>query len=274
MFLYTSQFTYQDGVPFPNTKSINSTGGATMDGTEFKKQYTDDIWGFFQALMKLAKLTPNDTAEEQGTTSAVLDSQLCLAIQRMAGHPGEIVPWMGMNKDPSSVDIRLLQCNGQTVDRTLVVDGEEVYGPLDAACWVGAGAPNATAEAFYRTSDAGGTTRSDSGNYLVLPDLRGQAIRGYDPGGTVDPDGGTREWGEIQGFAMEEHTHRGISQATGNGLASAGVQSGASFTMFYDDALTAPSASKVQTTDAESPAITSADETRMTNIAAVWCVRY
>ena len=51
------------------------------------------------------------------------------------------------------------------------------YPELCAAVYCG-DANNPTADCFYKTSDAGGTTRSTSGTYMVMADARGLAIVG------------------------------------------------------------------------------------------------
>jgi len=58
--------------------------------------------------------------------------------------------------------------------QTILIAG---YPLLVAACYVG-DALNATAPAFYKTSDAGGTTRSTSGAYFVLPNAQAVSLKG------------------------------------------------------------------------------------------------
>jgi hypothetical protein len=65
---------------------------------------------------------------------------------------------------------RLLQLTGQVITiATYPVLCDAVYCGDDI---------NATADCFYKTSDADGTTRSTSGTYMVLADARGLAIVG------------------------------------------------------------------------------------------------
>ena len=40
---FLSSFVNTDGVAFPNTKAVNSSGGGATDGTEFVKIMVDDI---------------------------------------------------------------------------------------------------------------------------------------------------------------------------------------------------------------------------------------
>lgn len=79
MYNFFTAFTYTDGSAFPNTAAVNATGSGTGDGTEFKKQFVDDLWGFMQALLSNTGQTPSNVAETSAT------SQLMRAIQLFAG---------------------------------------------------------------------------------------------------------------------------------------------------------------------------------------------
>ena len=59
------------------------------------------------------------------------------------------------------------------------------YSALATTIYCGDG-NNPTAAFGYKTSDAGGLTRDTAGTYLVLPDLRGEFIRGFDDARGVD----------------------------------------------------------------------------------------
>jgi hypothetical protein len=74
------------------------------------------------------------------------------------------------NGDPAVNGDRVLLRHGQVI---IIAN----YQDLVTACYVG-DANNATAPCFYKTSDAGGTTRSTSGTYFVLPDTRGLSLKG------------------------------------------------------------------------------------------------
>jgi hypothetical protein len=144
--------------------------------------------------MNLAGLTPDATAEANGS------SQRTEAIRRVGGYPGVVIAWMGNTDDPSTTyGVRLLELKGQGILRAN-------YSELDAKCYVG-DSNNPTASAFYRATDAAGTTRSTTGDYLILPDLRGQFVRGLDTTGTIDPDGASRDIGNIQDYAIRTHFH-------------------------------------------------------------------
>jgi len=72
------------------------------------------------------------------------------------------------------------KANGAAVNRT-------TYQALDTAIYVG-DALNATAEWGYRCTDPANpsTTRSTTGGYIVLPDLRAEFLRGWDDSRGVD----------------------------------------------------------------------------------------
>jgi len=96
-------------------------------------------------------------------------------------------------------------------DRVLLLQGQVIliatYPLLAAAVYCG-DANNATAPAFYKTSDAGGTTRSTAGTYLVLPDTRGLSLKGVG-NATVNTRTkiGPAALGEVQEDQMQGHWH-------------------------------------------------------------------
>ncbi len=192
MIDYLASFTNTDGAAFPNTLGINATGAGAGDGTEFVKLFVDDLWGGRQALMDAAGLTPDSVTE------AVDTSQLLEAIRLISGAPGNGVIWWATS-DPAVLGERVLLLTGQTI---LMAS----YPELALAVYVGDG-NNATASAFYKTSDTPGTIRDTGGSYMVLPDLRGYALRGLDVAAAVDPDGASRDIGSIQLSAMWGHRH-------------------------------------------------------------------
>ncbi|MCW1412214.1 tail fiber protein [Rhizobium sp. 1AS11] len=99
-----------------------------------------------------------------------------------------------------------LKANGAAVSRAS-------YPELDAAIYVGDSA-NATALDGYRcTNPANPTgTRSVSGSYIVLPDLRGEFLRGWDDGRGIDP---ARALGSAQSGQNLAHDHNGATGAAG-----------------------------------------------------------
>lgn len=91
----------------------------------------------------------------------------------------------------------------------------------------------------------------------VVPDMRGQFMRGLDTTGTVDPDGATRSLGDSQAGEVESHTHTydDVGSANSTGAAVAGYSAG-------------PYQFKLQVGDVSGA--TGGDETRPTNV----CVNY
>jgi hypothetical protein len=104
-------------------------------------------------------------------------------------------------------------------DRVLLLQGQVIlissYPLLVAACYVGDG-NNATAATFYKTSDAGGTTRDTAGNYFVLPDTRGLSLKNI---GDATISGRTKtgptELGEVQEDQLQNFQIGADSDATG-----------------------------------------------------------
>lgn len=202
MIAYEDEFINFTGA-FPNTVAINVTAPGAGDGTEFVAAMVNDIWGRAQALMSYAGLTPDGVQEAPGT------AQILSAIGKGFGVGPGIGVTYWKNGTPAA--------NG---DRVLLLQGQVIaiasYPLLVAACYVG-DANNGTAPAFYKTSDAGGTTRSTSGTYFVLPDTQAMTLKGA---GTTTlntrtktgPAFGVREEDQMQG-----HGHLIYPFATGSG---------------------------------------------------------
>ncbi len=256
---------------YPDTKAVASSTPTTPDGTPYLKALLDEQWGYIQALLNHAGITPDGVVE-----SAAVGSQVMESIQKIAGYPGEIVGWMGSNfaaADPSVLGIRLLPLVGQTV---LIAN----YVDLDAMVYVG-NVLNPTALTFFRTSDIGGTTRNIVGPYLVLPDLRGYFLRGYDSTGLVDPDGAAHTVGSVQADMLADHEHYcEPAGSTTNQIKlepfylKTGVQSGY---VLRDTAINVIATSPLIRVEADgifnsqSPV---GAEIRPKNITARWCIRY
>lgn len=252
---------------FPNVVGLNVTAPGAGDGTPFLKSMIDDLWGARQAIMDHANLTP-DAVTESASASQFLEG-----IQKVAGHPGEVIAWDGEAADPSADDIRLLPLNGQGVLRAS-------YPDLDTACYVG-NTLNPTASAYYRATDAAGTSRSTSGAYLILPDRRGYVLRGLDTAAAVDPDGAARDIGDVQDWKIKQHDHTCWTQTeylntttityTSGAVAFNGIAyiSGA-------ENLTDVLAQTIPTSGGSKPiaAANQGTENRMTNSATRWCIRY
>lgn len=205
MIDYKTSFANTNNVDFPDTESVNASGGAATDGTEFVKLMIDDIWGRFQAIMDYAGLTPNSVTEAPGA------SQHIEAIQKgFAVGPGIGVTYW-KNGDPATNGDRVLLLNGQGVLRTS-------YPELDAAVYVGDGnnaAVSAGGGMFYHADDAAGTIPNPAGIYLILPDSRGRVLRDSDPAASVDPDGASRFLGGAQLDSIQGHWHQSYYQPNG-----------------------------------------------------------
>lgn len=111
-----------------------------------------------------------------------------------------------------------LLANGSVVSRT-------VYADLDAALYVG-DALNGTALFGYRCTDSDNAdaTRSITGSFIVLPDLRGEFIRVYDGGRGIDTG---RAWTSFQDEQVGDHRHsiRRDNIFTGTGSLNAARES-------------------------------------------------
>jgi len=190
---YLATFTHTDGAAFPNTATVDATTPGSTDGTEVVKLMIDDFWGFNQALMNYANLTPDGVQE-----SAAASQRLDAIGKGFSVGPGLGVIWW-LNDDPATTGHRVLLLNGQGVLRAS-------YPLLDAAVYVG-DTDNPTAAKFYHADDAAGTIRNTAGVYLILPDLRGYTLRGLDTAAAVDPDGASRTVGSVQLDASQNHDH-------------------------------------------------------------------
>ncbi len=201
MIDYASTFINTSGA-FPDILAINETAPGAADGTEFVAALVNDIWGRAQALMDYAGLSPD------GVTEAPDTAQILEALCKGFG----IGPGMGViywkNGAPAT--------NG---DRVLLLQGQVIaiasYPLLAAACYVG-DALNPTAPAFYKTSDAGGNTRSTTGAYMVLPDTRGLSLKGVG-NATVNTrtKTGPAALGEVQEDQGQGHRHNPLSGSDG-----------------------------------------------------------
>lgn len=109
------------------------------------------------------------------------------------GKPGDFV-FTGKSTPPTGT----IKANGAAVARS-------VYANLDAAIYVG-DANNPTADYGYRCTDPLNptTTRSVSGAYIVVPDMRGEVLIGWDDGRGVDSGRKLLSWKASQNKA---HTH-------------------------------------------------------------------
>ncbi len=197
---------------YPQGSAQNITISGDGTGTPWEKVHVNDLWGFHQQLIAESGITPTGNPDEVG------DSQLYDAMRLTAGYPGLIQP-MALNIDPATLGLRILLLRGDVV--TIAN-----YPDLVAATYVGDG-DNAAADGFYKTSDAGGTARSTSGAYFVLPDFSGRFLRAIDVAGALDPDA-DRVMANNQEATVVAHRHSVIYYwvTTFTGIYTGLVQSG------------------------------------------------
>lgn len=202
-----------DGVGFPNTKAVNASSGTGTDGTAWTKQTINDIWGAMQAVLDKADVSPDSFIEEAGA-SQFLDS-----MQRVSGHPGEVVYWAGgayssgiaktILENPGGEAVNLIELAGQNI---LVSQ----YQDLVNATWVGGLVNNDTdVYGFYKVDkasynpDGSDGSRDPNGSYFHLPDCRGLFVRASDDSWTVDSDrrADLTDYVQYQGEGYSDHTH-------------------------------------------------------------------
>lgn len=176
--------------PYGSAQNVAVSGDGT--GTPWHEDLLNDIWGFLQTLLDKAGITPS------GNPDTVQASDYFNGMRATMGYPGLIVPFV-LNDTPANLGLRILLLQGQGV---LAAS----YPDLVAATYCG-DSNNPTASAFYRADDAAGTARNTSGAYFILPDFRGQFVRGLDTAAAVDPDGASRDLGHQQDWGSPDHTH-------------------------------------------------------------------
>lgn len=252
---------YQD--TFPNAKAINSTGAATQDGTEYiAEQINNGMFGWMQAALNYAGLTPDGVIEADGTSQIIEAFQLGAALL-----PGLVMEW-NLNLDPAAVGFRGLLLSGQGILRANYVE-------LDTNNYVGDANNAAVAAAgggYYHADNADGSSPNTAGIYLILPESRGYAPRGLDTAATVDPDGASRYLGDNQVDAFQGHIMGDVLAAygetvgTGANVATSSTNLGTK--SFNGGDATTPATDGVNGT----PRITS--ETRMSNRSTKYVVIY
>jgi len=189
---YLSSSANVNGV-WPFIAPKNSSGPSLTDGTPILADFSAPDWALTQALMDRVSMTASGTVElytavGSGSSSGVGQTisdpaqQRIAALARNFGHPGELV----FDMITTAPTRRVIALQGQTVDGFL-------YPDLWYSTWCGS-ANNATANAFFTTSDAGGVTRAvtgltvngvTGGRYLVLPDARGLSPAGNGTNGNA-----------------------------------------------------------------------------------------
>jgi hypothetical protein len=247
--------------PYGSARNIAVPGDGT--GTPWEEGNTNDIYGFQQALLSSAGITPS------GSPDTALVSQYHIAMRATAGFPGLIVP-MALNVDPATAGIRVLLLDGSGILRAN-------YSELDANVYIGdANNSDLNADAFFHADDAAGTIRNTAGAYLILADARGEFLRGI---GGQDPDT-SRYPGSEQGDSFGRHFHQmennagtksyhevefsGLSKGTGRTLLST-FETGDTEPIGYAQ-------QQIYIDKVTSLPIT--DETRPTNITVNWGIWY
>jgi len=150
-----------------------------------------------------------------------------------------------------------LQCNGGVVSVS-------AYSSLSNAIYCG-DANNSVAEWGYKctnpTNPSG--SRSTSGQYIVLIDLRGEFIRGWDNGRGVD---GGRGFGLFQADAFQGHWHSFNTTFM--------PQSGSSTQCASNNSGTQTDRVKSPISDGVNGNPRTASETRPRNISLMYCIKY
>lgn len=100
----------------------------------------------------------------------------------------------------------------------------------------------------------------------TIPDLRGQFLRGLDPSGTVDPDGGSRTLGETQLDSYKSHKH---GSGTFNNYATVNGSFSSTQGTIGLHAGTQSSTNQVATTDADAGDV----ETRPKNVSVNYFIK-
>jgi hypothetical protein len=108
---YFASFTYTNGVAFPGTEGINSSGPGTKDGTELVKIFVDDLWGHNQDLMNEAGLTPNGNSEAVGASQRTEAMKILFLPENMISG---LVPSNNVTDSDHDIDIS----TGRAMDST------------------------------------------------------------------------------------------------------------------------------------------------------------
>ncbi len=157
---------------FPDTVADDSSGPTVRDGMPLTAQWPNELFGFFQAAMEFAGMSPDGNAEDASTMPASSDSsQVLIALRRALSMPGEVIYFAGRDPDPATHNGRLIELAGQGV---LIAD----YPDLVGVTYCG-DADNATASSFFKVDNPAiaPPVRNTAGLYMMLPNCRGQFIR-------------------------------------------------------------------------------------------------
>lgn len=191
----------------------------------------------FTGTPKVPTATPG-TNNEQAASTAFVAAAVASADPNFVG---AVLPF-AMSTAPAG----WLKANGAAVSVA-------AYPALATKIYVG-DANNATALFGYRCTDpeSPSTTRSITGPYIVLPDMRGEFVRGWSDGRDVDTG---RVFGSFQPDALKSHTHNYATYSSTASNVGAFGGSGASVQQGITLA-------------------TGDTETRGRNIAILFCIKY
>ena len=155
-----------------------------------------------------------------------------------------------------------LECNGQRVD-------VNTYSNLANVIYVGDAENLGTNSTFgYRVNSAG--LRVVTGNFIVLPDLRGYFVRGY---GTNSDSTASFLFGAKQADALQSHLHTFGYRDDTDDSQNNGVASGTDNVMSNPIGITRATGGPI--TDLAFTGNVRADsETRPRNIPLLYCIKY
>ena len=176
---------------FPSVTARNATSPSVTDGTPLLADIYNDVWGFFQACLNAAGITPSDVPDTYN------NSQVLESLINILSPVGTIFP-MILRDDPANLGLKVLKL---TSSGSLILIAD--YPELVDVLYVG-NADNDTATACYKC-DADGTTRNTNGLYFRLPSGSRKCLR--DPSYSSDPNYPLLV-GESGSSYMQDHTHR------------------------------------------------------------------
>lgn len=223
------------------------------------RQYVDGTGAFSEP--------PLVTTTQRGTVPAFPNDvfQVFRGDGTWGGTPGSEAGVAGIFFLPSA-PVGWLKANGAAV---LLA----TYASL-AAIYCG-DANNPTASWGYKcTNPANPTgTRSIAGTYIVLPDARGEFIRGWDDSRGIDP--GRNLW-LVQAQAIQSHTHGITDPGHQHGTNPQGDDTGGSSTVSITGSAQTRTGSAPTATATTGITVSSTGdtETRPRNFAALICIKY
>lgn len=181
--------------PYPFGRLINSSPPGSGNGSPAVAEWANDsLMGMYAALAHFG-LTPSDLQEQVGNSDLVKLFQAALPV-------GALIEF-AIDTDPSTLDIRALECDGSTVSEVTYADLFAVLGTK----W---------------------NTGGEPGGEFRLPDWRGKFVRGFDNGAGID-SGRVFAAAQLDQFQGHEHTMEWLVRTLDAGatiasdLASTGV---------------------------------------------------